>query len=399
MAKITYALSLLRRSDSSPVPGFSVFVHAWSDGRLLFEETRLHDGTGAPLPVELDAVQPPANGIAKLTLRGPATGVEGDPVTYETYVVLRRRTGGEIRLWFEECPRIDRPGAAAVAPAANVVAPGASDPDSGEAFAELFMARDAADNGIGGAEDRLYALLGRNNLNRASLKKDWYGLSELSCRTLYVRIDDQGGPALPDASAQIVYPGASYPLSDPKPLSHDIRRPTLFHARAREGGVRLEIRDSSDPGDVLAPWIDISRSETQEVVLLPRKAPRPVPARHTKLIDAPAMIEHVYVDGTPRGKVATRFIRHGLGDRYHSSLAASIWRECEKHARNWILRNVPDAQEPRMISLWSRSFLTFEVAENGDYRWSAFRWTEENGRGRLIDQDVPVDRLYIEWVA
>lgn len=397
MPKARYNVSLLFRGSNDPVQGFIARVQEFGPGgTTLFKDKKVHEGGDRnPLPIELDRVMSPATGIAKLTIVGPATGVEGDPVTYETNLYLRRDKGGDIVFRFADCPNIDKPKA--IPPVSTTEAPIPPVPDLDEVFAEMFLARDAAERGVDSARDKLLELAERNHLDLRFLSDEWYGRLDLDCATIRVHIDDAGSPATLDAKAQLRYYGAQRPLNVPKKISHDFKRPTVIRARASNGRVRLDIEETAGAGRHFTTEIDLSVGVAHNVVVVPVEAHEP--KLHKQYIDAPDKILHSYVDGSDRGRVDPVFIKHGEGDKLHSSLAHSIWLECEKFAKDWAYAQGKNVRDARLICLWSRSFLTFELADTGYYQWQAFRWTEENGRGELIDQDVRVERLYVEWFA
>ena len=399
MAKVVYNLTLVFRGSDERVQGFTARVQEWGPpSPLLFKETPVHQGTDKPLTIELDAVKPPTNGVAKLTVTGPATGVDGDPITYQTNLALWRWWGGDIVLEFEKCPRIGRQNVAS--PLQPTAASEPSDSVPGDVLAELFLARDAAEKGVDDtARDKMIDLARRAGLDLSLLQRDWYGRSDLACATVRVHFAAKSGKCPFDATAELYYYGKNVqPLKATGLVGCDFKNPAVIHARASNDRALLTIRETGGAGRVIQTEVDMSQGETHEVVvpLIPPVQPK----LHKKYIDAPAKIEWHNVDDTYMGEVDPVFIRHGIGDKHHSSRAHSIWVECEKHATNWIAQNIPNAQDPRMICLWSRSFLTFELAETGYYKWEAFRWTEDNGRGEPIDSEkVRVDRIYVEWRA
>ena len=271
MAKVTYRLSLLYKSTRQPVRGFEAIAHAWGtgggvqNGQVLFDWHSLHDGTDSPLSIELDQVPAGQNGIVKLTLRGPIDGDPNGDVNYETYVVLRRRSSSDVTLLFEDCPKL----APLTSVTGTALAP-ALDAEEAADFESLFDAKESVEAGDKSKVNQLSVLSTKLGVSLNAVMNDWYGESELMCHTVYARIEDVGKPLLPDRTVQLHYLGAPSPVTEPQLLGRDIRDPTILYARSRTGFVRLIIRDAASSSVIQELWVHVSRSRTQDVVLVPR---------------------------------------------------------------------------------------------------------------------------------
>lgn len=404
MSKVTYHLSLLSKETNQPIRGFTAIVHAWgtgggvSVGDILFAESPLHAGTDAPLAISLDQVSSGENGVAKLTLRGPISGDPGDPVAYETYVVLRRRASSDVVLTFQDCKGLSaaqRPPLAATQEA--------FDPHEAALSEDLFTAKEAVDAGNKSQEAKFAATATVLGLRPEHVAPDWYGVSDLTCHTIYARIADLGLPHTGDKTVQLHYPGTPNGVTVPYPLSRSLQSPTVLNARARTGRIWMILRDAVSGVVEQKIWLDVARSQTQEVVLISGNVPQ-VPNTKEAWLPVPRPLRFLFrgqwYEGNDPVIEHYNSIYNEAADKA-SHLTSVIPADSQKAAEKAIKDRNPVANNIRAIRFRDvREQVEFTISAHpaNPRHWSAFRWAPNTPmHGTWIQTRLFVDDVFVTW--
>lgn len=402
MPKVVYKLSLLFKDSKQPVRGFEVIAQAWGTGGgvqtgdVLFPLNppdpghpwvALHNGTDDPLDIPLNQVPAGVNGIVKLTLRGPISGVAGDRITYETYVVLRRKRDDTVTLLFEDCPDLNASKPEKAIPETETL-----DPKQADKIEAMFAAKEAADAGNKSEAAVFEGLAADLGVIPPDVRPDWYGRADLACHKILARIADVGVPPTPDKTVQLLYPGASYFVTPPQPLGRGLNNPTELYARARSGRIWMVVRDAANPSDFQKIWVDVSRTPLQEVVLVPggvQTLPAPKsPVHKTELVRVALSGYDNIVPFTNKNDQAT------------SAAVAAKNEQAIDIGHAWLQQEHGNALHKRVLALYDEHKDSyFILSSHLDYAWGAFAWDSKTLlQGSRIHDERKITHVLVEYV-